>query len=79
MNVRGGVQEAEVVALPRIILKRWPGAGIDILVRPGMTISQPHTEMRDDHTHSHEAVEKDSIAQEVESCGACCSPTALTH
>ena len=26
------LQEAEVVALPRIIVKRWPGAGIDILV-----------------------------------------------
>ena len=27
------LQEAEVVALPRIVVKRWPGAGIDILVR----------------------------------------------
>ena len=26
------LQEAEVVALPRIIVKRWPGAGIDVLV-----------------------------------------------
>lgn len=26
------VQEAEVVALPRIILKRWPGSGVDVLV-----------------------------------------------
>ncbi len=26
------LQEAEVVALPRIIVKRWPGAGIDALV-----------------------------------------------
>ena len=25
-------QEAEVVALPRIIVKRWPGAGVDVLV-----------------------------------------------
>lgn len=25
-------KEAEVVALPRIVVKRWPGAGIDILV-----------------------------------------------
>lgn len=24
-----------MVALPRIIVKRWPGAGIDILVRTG--------------------------------------------
>ena len=30
----GGVlaQEAEVVALPRIIIKRWPAAGVDVLV-----------------------------------------------
>lgn len=26
------LQEAEVVALPRIIVKRWPGVGIDVLV-----------------------------------------------
>lgn len=26
------MQEAEVVALPRIIMKRWPEAGIDVLV-----------------------------------------------
>lgn len=26
------MQEAEVVALPRIILKRWPEAGIDVLI-----------------------------------------------
>ena len=29
---RACLQEAEVVALPRIIVKRWPGAGIDVLV-----------------------------------------------
>jgi NAD(P)-dependent dehydrogenase (short-subunit alcohol dehydrogenase family) len=27
-----GLQEAEVVALPRIIVKRWPEAGVDVLV-----------------------------------------------
>ncbi len=26
------MQEAEVVALPRIIVKRWPGTGVDVLV-----------------------------------------------
>jgi NAD(P)-dependent dehydrogenase (short-subunit alcohol dehydrogenase family) len=26
------MQEAEVVALPRIIVKRWPEAGVDVLV-----------------------------------------------
>ena len=31
--MNSALQEAEVVALPRIIVKRWPGAGIDILVR----------------------------------------------
>lgn len=25
-------QEAEVVALPRIIVKRWPEAGVDVLI-----------------------------------------------
>lgn len=25
-------KEAEVAALPRIVAKRWPGAGIDLLI-----------------------------------------------
>ena len=30
--VVAGMQEAEVIALPRIIVKRWRDAGVDILV-----------------------------------------------
>ena len=32
MPVLHTLQEAEVVALPRIIVKRWPEAGVDVLI-----------------------------------------------